>query len=395
MRSAGAYLCDIAYDDCREEVLTLIRNETVGIDLSFWFMTDARYSNAIVSRWHAGVPVRVIMDPRANTSKPANAAQLSQLEAAGIPMLNKPFGDIAHWKGMIFAGSERGGVLRGELQPLRVRLRDPVRAVPGRVDLNFSNEPDVVQSLMRRFDDVWMNDVYTFYANPVVRVRSYPESYTIAPEFNLPPDDSYTSRLLPLLDAETEGIDVVMFRITDPRPADALIRAVARGVPVRLYAEPLEYRNPARREDAYNVDRMYMAGVRIRMRAHAGQNHQKTVQLAGQHTTIFGTSNWSTASDRQPARSELLHDEGLVLSNSSPTSSTGSGTTGRRTDRPRCKRPTSCRCRPTRRSTQAPANLASGVSPGSVTLSWYAGDWARKYDLYWASARTRSCTPPT
>ncbi len=78
-----------------------------------------------------------------------------------------------------------------------------------------------------------MNEVYTFYANPVVRARSYPESYTIAPEFNLPPDDSYTARLLPLLDAETQGIDVVMFRITDPRPADALIRAVPRGVPVR------------------------------------------------------------------------------------------------------------------------------------------------------------------
>ena len=64
-----------------------------------------------------------------------------------------------------------------------------------------------------------------------------------------------------------------------------------------LYAEPLEYRNPARLDDSYNIDRMYMGGVHIRMRAHAGQNHQKTVRLVGQHTTVFGTSNWSTASD--------------------------------------------------------------------------------------------------
>ena len=74
-RSAGAYVCDIAYEDCRQEVLTLIKNETVGIDVSFWFMTDARYSNELVKKALAGVPVRVIMDPRANTSKPANAAQ--------------------------------------------------------------------------------------------------------------------------------------------------------------------------------------------------------------------------------------------------------------------------------------------------------------------------------
>ena len=103
-RAGGTYVCDIGYEDCREDVLTLIKNETVGIDLSFWFMTDARYSNEIVKKWQAGVPVRVIMDPRANTSKPANAVQLAQLRDAGIPMLNKPFGDIAHWKGMIFAG---------------------------------------------------------------------------------------------------------------------------------------------------------------------------------------------------------------------------------------------------------------------------------------------------
>ena len=31
-RSSGAYVCDIAYEDCREEVLTLIKNEKVGID---------------------------------------------------------------------------------------------------------------------------------------------------------------------------------------------------------------------------------------------------------------------------------------------------------------------------------------------------------------------------
>ena len=41
---------------------------------------------------------------------------------------------------------------------------------------------------MRRFDDVWMNSVYTFYANPIPEgARVIPTTYTIAPEFNLPP----------------------------------------------------------------------------------------------------------------------------------------------------------------------------------------------------------------
>jgi hypothetical protein len=380
LRGAGTYLCDIAYEDCRAEVLALIRNETVGIDLSFWFMTDARYSNEIVNRWKAGVPVRVIMDPRANTSKPANATQLTQLKDAGIPMLNKPFGDIAHWKGMIFAGQNVAEFSGANYSPYEYVYEIPYVHYQDEV-IYFSNEPDVVQSLMRRFDDVWMNSVYTFYANPVSRHRSYPESYTIAPEFNLPPDDSYTNRLLPLLDAETQGIDVVMFRITDPRPADALIRAVARGVPVRLYAEPLEYRNPARRDDAYNVDRMYMGGVHIKMRAHAGQNHQKTVQLVGQRTTVFGTSNWSTASDDNQLEVnyfttkdwfyQFFADQFTWKWDNRPPDGSSSVQTTEFVPLP-----------PDAPVYRAPADLATGVSPQSVTLSWYAGNWAQKYDLY-------------
>lgn len=380
-READAtYICDIAGEDCRANVLTLIKNETAGIDVSFWFMTDARYSNEIVRRWQAGVPVRVIMDPRATTSKPANAAQLQQLRDAGIPMLNKPFGDIAHWKGMIFAGQNVAEFSGANYSPYEYTYEIPYVKYQDEA-IYFSNEPDVVQSLMRRFDDVWMNSVYTFYANPIIRVRSYPTSYAIAPEFNLPPDNSYTDRLLPLLNAESQGIDVVMFRITDPRPADALIRAVARGVPVRLYAEPLEYRNPARLEDSYNIDRMYMGGVHIKMRAHAGQNHQKTVRLVGQHTTVFGTSNWSTASDDNQLEVnyfttkdwfyQFFADQFEWKWNNRPPD--GSGTEQTREFLP---------LPPDNPSYRAPANLAMDVSAGSVTLTWYAGVWARTYDLY-------------
>ncbi len=377
---AATHICDIAYDDCRASVLTLIQNETAGIDVSFWFMTDARYSNEIVKRWKAGVPVRVIMDPRANTSKPANAAQLQQLSDAGIPMLNKPFGDIAHWKGMIFAGQNVAEFSGANYSPYEYTYEVPYVRYQDE-SIYFSNEPDVVQSLMRRFDDVWVNTVYTFYANAIPRTRTYPTTYVIAPEFNLPPDNSYTDRLLPLLDAETQAIDVVMFRITDPRPADALIRAVRRGVPVRLYAEPLEYRNPARLDDSYNIDRMYTAGVHIKMRAHEGQNHQKTVRLIGQHTTVFGTSNWSTASDDNQLEVNYFTTKDWFYQffanqfewkwNNQPLD--GSATAQTTEFVPLAPDPPSYR---------SPANMATNVGGGSVTLSWYAGVWARSYDVY-------------
>ncbi len=379
-RASGSYVCDIAYESCRDDVLALIQRETKGIDLSFWFMTDARYSNEIVKRWRAGVPVRIIMDPRANTSKPANATQLQQFRDAGIPMLNKPFGDIAHWKGMIFAEQNVAEFSGANYSPYEYVYEIPYVQYQDEA-IYFSHEPDVVQSLMRRFDDVWVDSVYTFYANPIPRLRTYPTSYTIAPEFNLPPDDSYTNRLLPLLDAETGGIDAVMFRITDARPANALIRAVGRGVPVRLYAEPLEYRNPNRREDSYNVDRMYMGGVHIRMRSHAGQNHQKTVRLFNQRTVVFGTSNWSTASDDNQLEVNYFTTKDWFYRffadqfdwkwNNRPPDGSITEQTTEFVPLP-----------PDAPSYRAPANVATGVNPGSVTLTWYAGPWARKYDLY-------------
>src|SRR5687768_1723413 len=45
--SAQERLCDNSFEDCRASILALIRAERVGIDVSFWFMTDWRYASEI------------------------------------------------------------------------------------------------------------------------------------------------------------------------------------------------------------------------------------------------------------------------------------------------------------------------------------------------------------
>src|SRR5207302_8074128 len=98
------WLCDTQSQDCREPILNLIRNETVGIDVAFWFMEDGRYVNELIYRHNAGVPVRVLVDTRANASKRQNAEILGLLRDGGIPMRNKVGGDILHHKMMVFHG---------------------------------------------------------------------------------------------------------------------------------------------------------------------------------------------------------------------------------------------------------------------------------------------------
>src|SRR5215831_14169065 len=102
--AAAETLCDPSWQDCRTPLLNLINNETVGIDVAFWFMQDTRYETAILNRWKAGVPVRVLVDPRANPTYPGNGQVIDDLANAGIPMRYRTASGILHWKTMIFAG---------------------------------------------------------------------------------------------------------------------------------------------------------------------------------------------------------------------------------------------------------------------------------------------------
>src|SRR5689334_3215772 len=107
LAAAQERLCDTAFEDCRQPLWDLIDHETVGIDVSFWFIQDTSLSNKLIARWRAGVPVRILCDPRANQDYAGNQAILDQLRAAGIPMRYKLTDGIQHMKFMLFVGQNR------------------------------------------------------------------------------------------------------------------------------------------------------------------------------------------------------------------------------------------------------------------------------------------------
>src|SRR4051812_47014751 len=103
---AGAQerLCDTSFEDCRQPLWDLIDHETTGIDVSFWFIQDTSLSDKLIARWRAGVPVRILCDPRASDTYTGNQAILDQLRSAGIPMRYKLADGIQHMKFMLFVG---------------------------------------------------------------------------------------------------------------------------------------------------------------------------------------------------------------------------------------------------------------------------------------------------
>jgi hypothetical protein len=244
----------------------------------------------------------------------------------------------------------------------------------------FTSNSWVVPPFKSRFDDLWTNtSAYADYANiSGALTRAYP-TYSEAGVMNFPPKEDYGARAVSEYNAETREIDAIIYRITDRRHTDALIKARGRGVTVRLLIEPEEYRNPKRLWDAWNVDRLYMSGVQIRKRAHSGLLHQKSTILRGRGRVITGSSNWTTPSAKTQEEHNYFTGRSSVVTwfvnqferkwhnSSGYTESTS--------------------------FTPLPPDKPVYVSPasgtrvsGTVTLKWKTGPWAHKANVYFGTS---------
>ena len=375
-------LCDPSFQNCRDQLLALIQNENVGIDVAFWFMQDARYESAIVKRWQAGIPVRILIDPRANPAYPGNDTMIADFQLAGIPLRKRTAPGILHWKMMLFAG--QNAVEFGSAN------YSPNAFVPNTPYLDYVNEtvyytddPAVVNSFKTKYDDSWTDTTnFTNDANITNALTRTYATYPIDPELNFPPGQDFANRSVPLYNHETQKIDVIEFRITDRRHTDAMIAAHGRGVAMRMILENAEYRNPKYLWDAWNVDRLYAAGIPVRWRGHAGQNHGKITLLYSQGLSIFGSSNWTSASANSQQEHNYFTTKRWIFqwfqtefermwNNTNPVDAAETV--------PFMPAPAD------KPVYQAPSNGSSVTSPTS-TLTWYGGPWAHNYDIYFGTS---------
>jgi len=389
--SALEVLCDTAFQDCRKPLLELIDKEQVGIDVGFWVMPDQRFVTHLINRKNAGVQVRLIMDPRALTSYPENQATFDAFQQDGIPMIKKSGGGIMHWKLMVFAGQNTIYFGSANFGP-----QEFVPVVPYTNYISqtiyYTDDPALVNSFKTKFDDVWVNTTgYSVYANVTARTRAYP-TYPISPDLNIPPGQSFATRLIKLENAETQKIDVAMYRITQQSHGDALIAAFRRGVPVRYIGEAREYRLVSRLWVSFNMDRIYAAGIPMRVRAHEGNNHQKLVLLYGQGMSVFGSSNFTAPSDNSQLENNYFTTKAWMfqwLQDQYERQWNNSSLGGAVETAPFVPLP------PDKPVYHGIADGAVGVPTTGQKLVWYGGPWAHLYDIYFGtdSAATTLLAP--
>jgi hypothetical protein len=379
--SAQERLCDPSFEDCYTPLIQTVQAETAGIDVALYMIELPGLADAIIARYQAGVPVRLTVELRASAKFSGNQLLLDRFKAAGIPMRYKLGDGIVHAKMLLFTGQNKvvfssSNFGDGDLKPY-----EPYANYVDGV-WYFSDDLTVVNSFKTHYDDIWTNtSLYGDYANIASPPSRNYSTYVIDPSLdflpNKNPAEDYGARTIALIDRETRKIDVTMYRVTEPNICAALLRALARGVEVRLLAEPNEYRFDASRTGAeltgpYNVDRLYAAGVQIRMRKHLGLMHQKSLSLYAQGLTIFGSSNWSWQSFNYQEEHNYFTSKPWFFQWfvnqfnrkwNSPTEF-----------EPFVPLPP-----------MAPVNLspANGATvSSSVLLNWEGGRWAHKYDVY-------------
>lgn len=107
--------------------------------------------------------------------------------------------------------------------------------------------------------------------------------------FFSPQDDPVATAVVPFIDAARRSLDVGMFFLTSTDVSDAMIRAVKRGVRVRLLYDAVAARS---RESVHAALRD--AGIEVRVENWGGKMHAKTAVADGKNVLI-GSMNWSRA----------------------------------------------------------------------------------------------------
>jgi hypothetical protein len=389
----------VQVSNCRNPIISLIQNEKVGIDVAFWFMEDQRYSTALIN-WHKAnpnLPIRILVDERANSSKPANATVLQLLKDAGIPMREKVPDpthtiQILHFKMMLFHGQNVVEFSKANYSPLEFVPNSSTDFFDEAIF--FTNDDRLTNSFRRRFDDLWVNTtVYQDYANITSPpTRRYP-LYPIDPAMNFVPLQDFANRAKGRINAEPSGgqIDAIVFRVTDHVLPDAVISAVGRGVNVRIITDASEYRNASRLWDAAHIDRMWINGAQVKVGTHppdssVAQVHGAAIVLHSLGEVITGSSNWTTPSANKQDEHNFFYSPGFGMPwffqwfedrfAAKWNDSTNFGTF--------VPKP------PTSPQYSGPANGAGAQSTTSVTLKWEGGPWAHFYDIYFGT----SSNPP-
>jgi len=307
-----------AHDNAEAQIVARINAESVRLDIAVWLLDDGSITQAIINRFQAGLQVRVIGD-RASIfeSDPHTRASFERLATAGIPIRLRyfptDFPQIIHWKYGGFTAQNSAVIGSGNWTSFELK---PVSSTNFKDETEmFTNDPTIVNALRTQFDRFWVDTTYFLdwpaaykqetgidWTTPmnIQRVRLEPDYPTDALIWgqgigsHAPDGQNVIPTMISEINAENTAIDMVSYRLTVPSLTDALVTKKQAGVPVRVVIEPTQYRNDAFPEYwlvGNEADKLWIAGIPIKIRTHDGLTHMKT--LITSRSALLASSNYT------------------------------------------------------------------------------------------------------
>ena len=387
-----------AHDNAEAQIVARIKAETVRLDIAVWLLDDGLITQAIIDRFNAGLPVRVLGD-RAGLfeSDPHTRASFERLASAGIPIRLRyfptNFPEIIHWKYGGFTGQNSAVIGSGnwtsfELKPVSTtNFKDETEM--------FTSDPTIVNALQTQFDRFWVDTTYFLdwpdaykrqtgidWTTPmnIQRVRLEPDYPTDALIWgqgigsHSPDGQNIIPAMISEINAENTAIDLVSYRLTVPTLTDALVKKKQAGVAMRVFIEPTQYRNDAYPEYwlvGNEADKMWLAGIPIKIRTHDGLTHMKT--LITSRSALLASSNYTKNWERD-------HNYFIQLA-SKPTLYGQMKNEFNRMWNDTANYTAFKPLRPGAASIVSPASGALNV-PTQPTLTWRRASWAVAFDVY-------------
>jgi regulation of enolase protein 1 (concanavalin A-like superfamily)/phosphatidylserine/phosphatidylglycerophosphate/cardiolipin synthase-like enzyme len=398
-----------AVDNVTNVLVQKINAETVRIDMSAWYLTEHAVSIALLSRFQAGVTVRLIGD-RGSIFEidPKTKTEFEWLASYGVPIRLRYnptwYPEIDHWKCSIFVGQNlvefgSANYTPFQLAPSSSTNYDDETAL-------FTTDSTLVGAFKTKFDQIWNDttnepesvyggppyfknwndacalesacaDYWTTYPSPVPMVVN---TARLEPDRSMPADliwgqgPDFNNRVVTEINSEGTRVDFVIYRLTVDNVTQALMTKFQAGVPVRLIIEPNEYLNRKWPEfwlTHANLDKLWAAGVSIKQRQHQGITHMKTLITSNYATN--GSSNFSAGWERDQNYFVSASGKPTIYAALVNRFQTMWGDTSGFTDF--VPQP------PDAASLAAPASGATGVST-TPTLTWNRAAFAVSYDVY-------------
>jgi hypothetical protein len=389
-----------ATDNAQGEIIRLINAETVRLDIATWYLNDGEITQAILNKHLSGVTVRLISDRGSIfEADPNTRASFELLARNGVPIRlryhPRSYPYIIHWKCGIFKG--QGTVEFGSGNWTTDELKPPSATSFKDETAQFSTDVTLFNAFLTRFDQYWADTTYFLdwpdawlaetgqtwpFAYPAInRTRREPD-YPNAPgmiwsqgdEVRAPDVTSMTNAMLSEINAETQAIDMTVYRLTIPAITDALIQKRQAGVQVRVLVEQTQYRNnlwPEYELTGANIDRLWAAGVEIKQRQHDGLMHMKT--LITSNTALNASSNFTANWERD--HNYFISRQAkptLYATMKNRFADMWNDTVNYSVFQPQ---------NPASSELRSPARSAANV-PTTTRLEWNRAYWATSYDVY-------------